>query len=99
MDKFDNRKVVGFSIRLRRNELNISLASLASDLDISVNSLKRIEEGKFSVGLDILFKISQILQFDILISPIRFIKQDLSDSCPFSSCDDCPYWFCKFNVS
>ncbi|MEA5128316.1 MAG: helix-turn-helix transcriptional regulator [Proteiniphilum sp.] len=60
-DYSTERKRIGAKIRQLREEKELEAKQLARMANIDPANLSRIEQGKYSVGLDILTKISQVL--------------------------------------
>ena len=60
-DRSDERKRIGAKIRLLREKKGMEAKQLSILTNIDAANLSRIEQGKYSVGLDILAKISQAL--------------------------------------
>ncbi|MBM5787035.1 MAG: helix-turn-helix domain-containing protein [Pelagibacterales bacterium] len=56
---------IGFKIKSARRRLNISQANLSEKIGISPSYLNLIESGKRKLSLDVLLKISEILNLDI----------------------------------
>jgi DNA-binding Xre family transcriptional regulator len=57
-DRSDERKRIGARIREIREQKGIEAKQLATLTNIDAANLSRIEQGKYSVGLDILSRIS-----------------------------------------
>ncbi len=60
-DRSDERERIGSKIRKLREEKKIEAKKLATLANIDAANLSRIEQGKYSVGLDILTRISDAL--------------------------------------
>lgn len=60
-DRSEHRERIGAKIRLLREKKGMEAKQLATITNIDASNLSRIEQGKYSVGLDILSKISQAL--------------------------------------
>ncbi len=60
-DRSEERERIGARIRQLREEKQMEARHLAALANIDAANLSRIEKGKYSVGLDILVKISQAL--------------------------------------
>jgi DNA-binding Xre family transcriptional regulator len=60
-DRTKERERIGAKIRQLREKKGIEAKQLAIMTNIDASNLCRIEQGKYSVGLDILAKISQAL--------------------------------------
>jgi len=60
-DRSRERERIGARIRQLREGKGIEAKHLAALANIDAANLSRIEQGKYSVGLDILSKISQVL--------------------------------------
>jgi len=58
-------KQIGFKIRNRRKELNISQEKLSEILDVEYVQIWRYETGKIKIPLDYLAKIAAFLNTDI----------------------------------
>lgn len=58
-DPICNRVIMGERIRELREQKGMDIKTLALNSNIQPNTLKRIEEGKFSVDLDVLARIAQ----------------------------------------
>ena len=59
--KSEERKRIGERIKELRKKKNIDAKTLASRIGIDASNLSRIEQGHYSVGLDILSKIASAL--------------------------------------
>lgn len=64
-DKYLYRIFIGNLIKDLRISKNISLKKLSEELLINENTLKRIEDGKFSFDVDLLFLILKKMQIKI----------------------------------
>lgn len=64
-DKYLYRIFIGNLIKDLRISKNISLKKLSEELLINENTLKRIEYGKFSFDVDLLFLILKKMQIKI----------------------------------
>jgi DNA-binding Xre family transcriptional regulator len=60
-DKYDERKRIGERIKELRKKRNIDAKTLAYRIGIDASNLSRIEQGHYSVGLDILSRIAYAL--------------------------------------
>lgn len=60
-DKMVERQRIGVRIRELRQKQNIDARTLAIKAGIDASNLSRIEQGRYSVGLDILAKIANAL--------------------------------------
>ena len=60
-DKIDERQRIGTRIKELRQKQNIDARTLAIRAGIDASNLSRIEQGRYSVGLDILAKIANAL--------------------------------------
>lgn len=60
-DRSEERKRIGEKIRLLREEKGFDAKKLATLADIDAANLCRIEQGRYSVGIDILSKIANVL--------------------------------------
>ncbi|SCZ00015.1 helix-turn-helix domain-containing protein [Flavobacterium caeni] len=68
-DRQGERTRIGKKIRSIREEKGIEAKDLAKLAKIDAANLSRIEQGKFSVGLDILSKIAFVLGYQVDIVP------------------------------
>jgi len=68
-DKHGERTRIGTKIRQIREEKGIEAKDLAKLANIDAANLSRIENGKYSVGLDILSKIASAIGYHIDIVP------------------------------
>jgi DNA-binding Xre family transcriptional regulator len=68
-DKDKERERIGQRIRNLRKEREIDAKTLAARVGIDAGNLSRIEQGRFSVGLDILNKIAGALDMYIDFVP------------------------------
>lgn len=66
MNEEEYIKKVGQNIINRRNELGIRQVELAHLLGIEDSSLRRIEKGKTNPTFKTLYKIAEILKFDLI---------------------------------
>lgn len=71
---YQERVRIGKRIREIRNERNIEAKMLAQIVNIDAANLSRIEQGRYSVGLDILSRISFALGAKIEL--VDFVKQE-----------------------
>ncbi len=60
-DRSEERERIGAKIRQLREEKGIEAKQLSTMANIDAANLSRIEQGKYSVGLDILTRISHVL--------------------------------------
>lgn len=60
-DRSEDRERIGAKIRQLRENKGIEAKQLASLANIDAANLSRIEQGKYSVGLDILTRIAHVL--------------------------------------
>ena len=68
-DRQEERTRIGRKIRQIREEKGIDAKDLAKLANIDAANLSRIEQGKYSVGLDILSKLAFVLGYHIDIVP------------------------------
>lgn len=59
--KSEERERIGARIKELRKKMNLDAKTLASRIGIDASNLSRIEQGRYSVGLDILSKIASAL--------------------------------------
>jgi len=64
--KQDFRKLIGFKIAEIRVERGMGHAKLSEESGLSIGAIKGIENGKFAVDADILFKLKKVLRFDLV---------------------------------
>ena len=69
-DRDKERERIGNRIKELRKEQNMDAKTLAQKIGIGAGNLSRIEQGKFSVGIDILNKIASVLQMKIDFVPL-----------------------------
>ena len=74
-DRGKERERIGRRIKELRNQQNIDAKTLAQRVGIDAGNLSRIEQGKFSVGLDILCKIASALNMRIDFVPQTNTKE------------------------
>lgn len=65
MESIIDYKLIGKRIQKRRNELNLTQEQLASQLDISVFYLSKIENGKAHATLEMLSLLAYHLKIDL----------------------------------
>ncbi len=67
MDKqfHNNYKMIGLNIAFYRKLKNYTQEMLAEKVDIDQTHLSKIERAAVGVSLDLLFKISEVLEVDI----------------------------------
>lgn len=67
MDKqfLDKYKMIGLNIAFYRRLKNYTQEMLAEKVDIDQTHLSKIERAAVGVSLDLLFKISEVLEVDI----------------------------------
>lgn len=70
-DKNKERERVGKRIREIRKARNMDAKELAQKIGIDAGNLSRIEQGRFSVGLDILCKIAGVLGMSVDFVPVK----------------------------
>lgn len=63
----ENREEIGRQIRLLREKKGFSLDQLAERMDANRDTIFKIETGKFAVTIDFLAKLSQYLDFNIML--------------------------------
>jgi transcriptional regulator with XRE-family HTH domain len=63
----ENRLKVGKSLRLIREKRGYSQDYLANLMNVSRSTISKIENGKFSVSIDYLSKLSIFLNFDFFL--------------------------------
>ena len=68
-DRDKERERIGNRIKELRKEQDVDAKTLAQRVGIDAGNLSRIEQGKFSVGLDILCKIASALNMRIDFVP------------------------------
>lgn len=56
---------VGANIKKRRKELGLTQETLAEQLSVSVGYVSQVERGVTKISLDLLAKVSSLLQYDI----------------------------------
>ena len=64
-DRSEERKRIGKRIRELREKNGVEAKHLATMVNIDAANLSRIEQGKYSVGLDILTKIAHVLNVKV----------------------------------
>jgi len=69
-DRNKERERIGNRIKELRKEQDMDAKTLAQKVGIDAGNLSRIEQGKFSVGLDILNKIASVLHMKIDFVPL-----------------------------
>lgn len=75
-DRDKERERIGERIKELRKEQNIDAKTLAKRIGIDAGNLSRIEQGKFSVGVDILNKIASALNMRLDFVPQNQIDYD-----------------------
>lgn len=70
-DRDKERERIGNRIKELRKQQEMDAKTLAQKVGIDPGNLSRIEQGKFSVGLDILNKIASVLNMRIDFTPIN----------------------------
>ena len=75
-DRDKERERIGERIKELRKEQNIDAKTLAKRIGIDAGNLSRIEQGKFSVGVDILNKIASALNMRLDFIPQNQIDYD-----------------------
>lgn len=68
-DRDKERERIGKRIRELRKEQDLDAKTLAQRVGIDAGNLSRIEQGKFSVGIDILNKIARALKMRVDFVP------------------------------
>jgi len=69
IDRDKERERIGNRIKELRKEQDLDAKALAQRVGIDAGNLSRIEQGKFSVGIDILNKIASALNMRIDFVP------------------------------
>ena len=73
-EKYEGRKQIGFQIRSLRKERNLTQNELSELAGITQANIAKIEDGKYSVGLDVLNKVITALKTQIKILPyLRYV--------------------------
>lgn len=70
-DRDEERERIGKRIRELRKMQGLDAKSLAQQVGIDAGNLSRIEQGRFSVGFDILSKIASVLKMRVDFVPIH----------------------------
>lgn len=60
------RKLIGTKIAEIRIERGLDQVKLSEESGLSIGAIKGLENGKFAVDTDILFKIQKVLRFDLV---------------------------------
>jgi DNA-binding XRE family transcriptional regulator len=63
--KYEGRKKIGFQIELLRKERNLTQKELSELAGITQANIAKIENGKYSVGLDVLNRIASAMNVNI----------------------------------
>lgn len=71
LDRDKERERIGERIKELRKEQSMDAKSLAQKVGIDAGNLSRIEQGRFSVGIDTLNKIASVLNMSIDFVPIK----------------------------
>ena len=74
-DRDKERERIGNRIKELRKEQGMDAKELAQKIGTDASNLSRIEQGRFSVGLDTLCKIANVLNMKIDFVPVN--KEDL----------------------
>ncbi len=64
-DRSEERKRIGARIRQLREDKRVEAKHLATMVNINAANLSRIEQGKYSIGLDILTRIAHVLDVKV----------------------------------
>lgn len=73
-EKYEGRKQIGFQIKSLRKERNLTQNELSELAGITQANIAKIEDGKYSVGLDVLNKVITALKAQIKILPyLRYV--------------------------
>ncbi len=67
MSRNENRKQIGKLLSHKREEKGITIEQLAIKTGLSETNLKRIEEGRYNIGVDMLMNIINALETKILL--------------------------------
>lgn len=70
-DRDEERERIGGRIRELRKMQGLDAKSLAQQVGIDAGNLSRIEQGRFSVGFDILSRIANVLRMRVDFVPIH----------------------------
>lgn len=60
------RNLIGTKIAEIRAEMGYDHTKLSEESGLSIGAIKGIENGKFAVDADILFKLKKVLRFDLV---------------------------------
>jgi transcriptional regulator with XRE-family HTH domain len=60
------RKLIGSKIAEIRTERGLDHAKLSEESGLSIGAIKGLENGKFAVDADILFRLKDVLKFDLV---------------------------------
>lgn len=67
VDKLKNRMKIGTRLAELRNKKGMSLRDLSEASGLDHSNIGKIENGRYNVGIDILYKICQALDCDLVI--------------------------------
>ena len=67
MSRNENRKQIGKLLSHKREEEGITIEQLAIKTGLSETNLKRIGEGRYNIGVDMLMNIINALETKILL--------------------------------
>lgn len=70
-DRSEERKRIGQKIKSLRENKGIEAKKLARLIKIDAANLSRIEQGRYSVGLDVLSKIANSLEAKVDLVPLK----------------------------
>ncbi len=71
----------GERMKIAREEKELSLGDIATELGVSRRSVSKYEEGEASTTIDIALKIEEILEI-VLIEPQEFLKSEVEEPLP-----------------
>ena len=63
------RNIIGGKLRYMRNAKGMTIEDVAEATGFTVNNIRRIEEGRYSVNLDVIERIANVLDAKVYISP------------------------------
>lgn len=68
MSKYENRERIGQRIAQLRKEKGLSLRELSDKCGVTYQNINKIENGKYNVGIDILWRIADALGAEIKLT-------------------------------
>lgn len=70
------RNIIGGKLRYMREAQGKTIDDIAEATGFTVNNIRRIEEGRYSVNLDVIERIAEALDAKVYIRPNRHYENE-----------------------